>query len=117
MKKKYLTDQKSLNRDTTLEFRRASGPGGQRRNRRETGVRLHHIPSGVVVIAEELASQARNRDVAFKRLKERLMKLNKPRKRRIPTQPPPSAEEKRIRTKHWKTRKKELRRPSHLEQL
>ena len=111
MKKKYLTNQKSLDRDTKLEFLRGSGPGGQRRNRRETGVRLHHIPSGIIVLADELASQARNRNVAFFRLKERLMKLNKPRKRRIPTTPPPSAEEKRIRTKHWKTRKKELRKP------
>ena len=115
MKKKYPTDQKSLEHDTKLEFRRASGPGGQRRDRRETGVRLHHAPSGIVVIAEELASQARNRDVAFQRLKARLVKLNRPRKQRIPTTPPPSAEEKRIRTKHWKTRKKELRQPPRLE--
>ena len=115
MKKKYLTDKKSLDRDTKLEFRRASGPGGQRRNRRETGVRLRHIPSNIVVVADELASQARNRMVAFQRLKTRLVKLNKPRKQRIPTTPPPSAEEKRIRTKHWKTRKKELRKPPRLE--
>jgi len=112
---KYATDKKSLARDTRIEFRRASGPGGQRRDRRETGVRLHHTPSGIVVIAEELASQARNRDVAFKRLKARLLKLNRPRKRRIPTTPPPSIEEKRIRAKHWKTRKKELRKPPFLE--
>jgi len=115
MKKKYLTDQKSLTRDTKLEFLRGSGPGGQRRNRRETGVRLHHIPSGIVILADNLASQARNRDVAFQRLRQRLIRLNKPKKRRIPTTPPPSAEEKRIRTKHWKTRKKELRKPPSLE--
>jgi len=115
MKKKYLTDKKSLERDTKLEFVRGSGPGGQRRNRRETGVRLHHAPSGIVLLADELASQARNRDVAFARLKERLVKLNRPKKRRIPTTAPPSAEEKRIRTKHWKTRKKELRKPPSLE--
>ena len=112
MKKKYPTDQKSLDKDTKLEFRRASGPGGQRRNRRETGVRLHHIPSGIVVVADELASQARNRDVAFFRLKERLMKLNRPKKQRIPTTPPLSAEEKRVREKHWTSRKKERRRIS-----
>lgn len=115
MRKKYPTDKKSLEQDTKLEFRRASGPGGQRRDRRETGVRLHHIPSGIVVVADELASQSRNRGVAFDRLKKRLMKLNRPRKRRIPTTPPPSVEEKRIRTKHWKTRKKELRKRPSLE--
>ena len=115
MKKKYSTDQKSLDKDTKLEFRRASGPGGQRRNRRETGVRLHHIPSGIVVVANELASQARNRDVAFFRLKERLIKLNRPKKRRIPTTPPPSTEEKRIREKYLTSRKKERRRISSRE--
>lgn len=111
MVKRYRTDKKSLERDTVLEFRRTSGPGGQRRNQRETGVRLHHTPSGIVVVANKLASQARNRDVAFLRLKERLIKLNRPKKQRIPTSPPPSAEEERISEKHRKTRKKELRKP------
>ena len=115
MKKKYATDKKNLDRDTKLEFLRGSGPGGQRRNRRETSVRLTHIPSGFVVLADELASQALNRKVAFDRLREHLIKLNKPKKRRIPTTPPPSAEEKRIKTKHWKTRKKELRKAPRLE--
>lgn len=111
MVKKYRTDKKGLERDTVLEFRRTSGPGGQRRNQRETGVRLHHTPSGVVVVADELASQTRNRDVAFLRLKERLIKLNRPKKQRIPTSPPPSVEDERISAKHRTTRKKELRKP------
>lgn len=109
--KKYATDKKGLERDTVLEFRRVSGPGGQRRNQRETGVRLHHTPSGIVVVADKLTSQTRNRDVAFLRLKERLVKLNRPKKQRIPTSPPPSIEEKRIQAKHQNTRKKELRKP------
>jgi ribosome-associated protein len=108
---KHPTDQESLEGNTTLEFLRGSGPGGQRRNRRETGVRLHHIPTGIVIVADERASQARNREVGFERLKERLVKLNRPRKRRIPTTPPLSVVEKRVRTKRWKTRKKELRKP------
>jgi protein subunit release factor B len=115
MNKKYPTDKKSLSRDTNVEFRRVSGPGGQRRNQRETGVRLHHIPSGIVVIADKLRSQTQNRNLAFLRLKIRLVKLNKPKKRRIPTTPPPSVENKRIREKHLKTRKKELRKPPLLE--
>ena len=115
MNKKYTTDKKSLARDSKLEFRQTSGPGGQRRNRKETGVRLHHAPSGIVVVADELASQARNRDVAFLRLKERLIKLNYPKKQRILTSPPPSVKEKRIRAKHQKTRKKELRKSPYLE--
>tara|TARA_Y100000310_G_scaffold345070_1_gene461584 strand:+ start:2969 stop:3316 length:348 start_codon:yes stop_codon:yes gene_type:complete len=112
---KYATDQKSLEENTEIDFYRGSGPGGQRRNRRETGVRLYHIPSDIVIEADERASQARNREIAFERLKKHLETLNKPRKRRIPTTPPPSVEEKRIRQKHWTTRKKELRKPPTLE--
>ncbi|MDP2734608.1 MAG: peptide chain release factor-like protein [bacterium] len=110
MKKTYATDARSLARDTKIEFLRGSGPGGQRKNRRETGVRLRHLPSGITVLADKLASQARNRDVAFERLRERLLKLNKPKKRRIVTQPPRSAEEQRIRVKRLTARKKERRR-------
>ena len=32
---------------------RASGPGGQRRNKVETSIRLRHQPSGVVVQGED----------------------------------------------------------------
>lgn len=115
MNKKYATDKRSLIRDTKIEFRGTSGPGGQRRNRKETGVRLRHTPSKIVIVADELSSQARNRDVAFRRLKERLLKLNQPKKRRIPTTPPPSAEEKRVSAKHKTARKKELRKTPQFE--
>ena len=63
-----------------IETYRSSGPGGQRKNKVETAVRLKHLPSGFTVIATEHRSQAENRKLALERLRERLIKLNRPRK-------------------------------------
>ena len=71
--------------DSDMEFVRASGPGGQHRNRRETGVRLTHRPTGVVAGATERRSQAQNRALALERLVEKLEKLRRKRKPRKAT--------------------------------
>jgi hypothetical protein len=47
---------------------RASGPGGQKRNKTSSAVRLRHLPSGLIVIAEESRSQHENKAKALKRL-------------------------------------------------
>src|SRR2546423_13819487 len=46
---------------------RASGPGGQKRNKTSSAVRLRHPPSGLIVIAEESRSQHENRARALRR--------------------------------------------------
>jgi ribosome-associated protein len=85
MQQKYNTDPEILKKQVIIETYRSSGPGGQRKNKTETSVRLKHLPSGIMVIATEHRSQIQNRYLAFERLRDRLQKLNKPKKRRIPT--------------------------------
>ncbi len=48
---------------------RASGPGGQKRNKTSSAVRLRHGPSGLIVVAQESRSQHENRTRALYRLR------------------------------------------------
>src|SRR2546430_13009230 len=51
---------------------RASGPGGQKRNKTSSAVRIRHPASGLAVIAEESRSQHENRAKALARLRHAL---------------------------------------------
>jgi len=52
-----------------VHFQRRSGPGGQHRNKVETGVILTHQASGVESAAHERRSQAENLKVALRRMR------------------------------------------------
>jgi protein subunit release factor B len=92
----YPTSGPALREATEVEFYVAGGPGGQHRNKTETGVRLHHGPSGVIVTATERRSRAANLDAAWERLRERLEKLNFVPKRRRATRPTKGSKERRL---------------------
>ncbi len=91
-------------------FFTGGGPGGQHRNKTESGVRLVHIATGAAVTATERRSQARNRAAALLRLRERLTSLArrpKPRRRTAPTR---ASRERRLVEKRRRGERKAARR-------
>jgi hypothetical protein len=66
-----LTDAQLL-AQCAVDTYRASGPGGQKRNKTSSAVRIRHLPSGLIVIAEESRSQHENRVRALRRLRQAL---------------------------------------------
>src|SRR5215213_6695605 len=66
-----LTDDQLL-AQCDVDTYRASGPGGQKRNKTSSAVRLRHPPTGLLVIAEESRSQHENKAKALKRLRKAL---------------------------------------------
>jgi protein subunit release factor A len=88
----------------------AGGKGGQHQNRTESGVRLVHLPSGVVVSSRKERSQHRNKEIALARLRERLEERNRKPGPRVPTKVPKKEKEKRLTDKKRRSRLKELRR-------
>ncbi|ESW24443.1 hypothetical protein PHAVU_004G131500 [Phaseolus vulgaris] len=64
----YLTDE-DLMRQCEMGTFKSSGPGGQHRNKRESAVRLKHLPTGIIAQASEDRSQHKNRASALSRLR------------------------------------------------
>lgn len=109
MTEQYPTDRESLERDCDLQFFIATGPGGQNRNKVETGVRLTHRPTGTVVTATERRSQHANREAAFARMAERLEEMQRVAKPRAPSRLNRTDREKRLTEKRRASEIKRLR--------
>ena len=88
---------------------KSSGPGGQKKNKTESSVRVRHIPTGITRIATESRSQLRNRELALQRVFEALARLARKPKPRTATKPTRAAREKRLTEKKRAGEKKRLR--------
>lgn len=59
-----------------IQSYRASGPGGQHRNKVETAIRIIHKSSGIIVTASDGKSQAQNKKKAWQKLEDKLKTMN-----------------------------------------
>jgi peptide chain release factor 2 len=88
---------------------RSGGPGGQHQNVTESGVRLTHLPTGITAIARDERSQHRNRQLALRRLREKLEEQAAVKPERIATRPPRAARAERLEGKKRRSKEKKLR--------
>ena len=66
-----------------IEFSRSSGPGGQNVNKRDTAVRIVHIPTNLSVHAATERSQEQNRELALAILRAKIFKYAQAEKKSI----------------------------------
>ncbi len=66
-----MSDEELL-RQCRVEAARGTGPGGQKRNKTSTAIRITHLPSGIAATDDASRSQHQNRDAALRKLRLQL---------------------------------------------
>ena len=100
----------SLLAQCDVQAHRASGPGGQHRNKTETAIRLVHTPSGVTAEGKDQRSRTQNLKAALGRLREKLAKRAYRPPPRKKTRPSAGAKKRRLEGKLQVGAKKAARR-------
>lgn len=107
------TSEEEVRKEVEITVYKSSGPGGQKKNKTESAVRIKHLPTGIIVVATESRSQRKNRELAWQRLIDRLQRLNQKPKKRLPVKVPKAVKEARLQEKRARGQKKQWRqRPS-----
>lgn len=89
---------------------KGSGPGGQNRNKRWTGIRVKHVPTGIVARATVRRSQNQNLQDAFESLEQKLEVFHYKPPKRHATRPSRSSVQRRQDAKRRHASKKKDRR-------
>lgn len=106
----WLLEDDALLAQCEVQAHRASGPGGQHRNKAETAVRLVHLPTGVRVEGKDERSRTQNLRIALGRLRGKLEKRAYRPPPRRPTRVSRAAKARRVDDKKLHGQKKALRR-------
>jgi len=106
---------KISDKDIVIEHVKGSGPGGQHRNKRETGIRITHLPTGLTVMATEERYQSINLERAKQRLQIKIDKYYFRHKPRVKTKATWTSKLKRLESKKSRSLKKQARKPLKFE--
>lgn len=98
-----------LARECDIVAYRSSGPGGQKKNKTESAVRVRHRPTGLTRVATASRSQIQNKYAALERLWEELERRARPRTPRTPTRPTASSVSQRLDEKRRRSTTKRTR--------
>ena len=102
MARRWTRDLLRLLEECEVTPYKSSGPGGQKKNKTESSVRVKHLPTGIVRIATESRSQSANKLRALERVQSALEARARKPKHRVPTAPTPSS---RVRRRKEKTQR------------
>jgi protein subunit release factor B len=98
-----------LARECTITPYRSSGPGGQKKNKTESSVRVVHGPTGLTRVATESRSQHANRRLALQRVWEALERRRRKPRPRVATAPTRASVERRLGDKRRRGERKRSR--------